>query len=71
MHTYKKLGIGFIFFGVLLIVAMYFIADGGAFLFTALLGLMAIFFGAFQLMIMANAPTSKTRSKTKARKTRH
>jgi uncharacterized membrane protein HdeD (DUF308 family) len=70
MHTYKKLGIGFILFGFLLIIAMYFIADSGAFLFTFLIGLMAIFFGAFQLMIMANAPATKAGTKTKGHKSR-
>ncbi|WP_049629615.1 hypothetical protein [Cellvibrio sp. pealriver] len=73
MHTQKKLGIGFIFFGFLLIVAMYFVADGGAFVFTALLGLMAIFFGAFQLMIInsgipAKSALGKTAHKAKSRK---
>jgi uncharacterized membrane protein len=66
MHTYKKLGIGFILFGFLLIIAMYFIADSGAFLFTFLIGLMAIFFGAFQ----ANAPATKAGTKTKGHKSR-
>ena len=60
MHTQKKLGIGFIFVGFLLIVAMYFVTDGGAFVFTALLGLMAIFLGAFQLIIMNNTVSTKS-----------
>ncbi len=65
MHTQKKLGMGFILFGFLLIVAMYFVADGGAFVFTALLGLMAVFFGAFQLMIISNTmPAKSTQGKT-------
>ena len=70
MHTYKKLGVGFILFGFLLIIAMYFIADGGAFLFTFLIVLMAIFFGAFQLAIMANTPATKASTKAKIHKSR-
>ncbi|WP_323814998.1 hypothetical protein [Cellvibrio sp. NN19] len=54
MQLQKKIGLGFILFGVALTLAMYFAIDGGAFLFTALIGLMAIFFGAFQLMITAD-----------------
>lgn len=76
MHTQKKLGIGFIFFGFLLIVAMYFVTDGGAFVFTALLGLMAVFFGAFQLMITSSTMEAKSlhtkgAHKTRSKKTRH
>lgn len=71
MHLQKKLGIGFIFFGLIIIVTMYFVADGGAFVFCALLGLMAIFFGAFQLMITADLTTTKTNSKSKIKKARH
>lgn len=58
MQLQKKLGIGFILFGVVLTLAMYFAIDGGAFLFTALIGLMAIFFGAFQLMLSASVTAS-------------
>ena len=54
MQLQKKIRLGFILFGVALTLAMYFAIDGGAFLFTALIGLMAIFFGAFQLMITAD-----------------
>lgn len=63
MQLQQKLGFGFILFGVLLTLAMYFATDGGAFLFTALIGLMAIFFGAFQLMITADALTKSTASR--------
>lgn len=63
MQLQQKLGFGFILFGVLLTLAMYFTTDGGAFLFTALIGLMAIFFGAFQLMITADALTKSTASR--------
>lgn len=71
MHLQKKIGIGFIFFGFIIIVTMYFIADGSAFVFCALLGLMAIFFGAFQMMITADLATAKTNSKPKIKKARH
>lgn len=69
MQLQKKLGLGFIFFGVAIILGMYFVTDGGAFLFSALIGLMAIFFGAFQLMLTADLATKPT-SKSKAKKTR-
>lgn len=66
MQLQQKLGFGFIFFGTAIILGMYFVADGGAFLFSALIGLMAVVFGAFQLMITANAaakPTAKNKLK--------
>jgi hypothetical protein len=66
MQLQKKLGFGFILFGIALILLMYFTADGGAFLFSSLIGLMAIFFGAFQLMItteVTTTPTVKNKSK--------
>jgi len=66
MQLQKKLGLGFIFFGVAIILGMYFVADGGAFLFSALIGLMAIFFGAFQLMLTADLaakPVAKSKPK--------
>ncbi|HTF95077.1 MAG TPA: hypothetical protein VL995_03010 [Cellvibrio sp.] len=70
MQLQQKLGYGFILFGLLLIVGLYFLADGGAYLFAALLGLMAIVFGGFQLMLSKPIPikTVKTGSKTKSRK---
>ncbi len=67
MQLQKKLGFGFIFFGVAIILGVYFVADGGAFLFSALIGLMAIFFGAFQLMITADL-AAKPAAKTKPKK---
>lgn len=67
MQLQKKLGFGFIFFGVLLILAMYFLASGGAFVFTALVGFMAIVFGAFQLMLSA-IPVAKAPVKSKVKK---
>ncbi len=69
MQLQQKLGFGFILFGVAIILGMYFVADGGAFLFSALMGLMAVFFGAFQLMINANA-TTKPAEKSKPKKGR-
>jgi hypothetical protein len=66
MQLQKKLGFGFILFGIALILLMYFTADGGAFLFSSLIGLMAIFFCAFQLMIITEVtttPTVKNKSK--------
>ena len=66
MQLQQKLGFGFILFGVVIIIGMYFVANGGAFLFSALVGLMAVFFGAFQLMISADMSTrSATKSKAK------
>lgn len=69
MQLQQKLGFGFIFFGVVIIIGMYFVANGGAFLFSSLIGLMAIFFGAFQLMISADM-TTKPSTKSKPKKGR-
>lgn len=69
MQLQQKLGFGFIFFGVVIIIGMYFVANGGAFLFSSLIGLMAIFFGAFQLMISADM-TTKPSTKSKPKKSR-
>jgi len=71
MQLQKKLGIGFILFGIALIIGLYFVADGGAFLFSALIGLMAVFFGAFQLMLTADLaakPAAKSKLKKVANK---
>lgn len=69
MQVQQKLGFGFVFFGIAIIIGMYFVADGGAFIFSALMGLMAVFFGAFQLMITANT-TTKMAAKSKLKKGR-
>lgn len=69
MQLQKKLGIGFVLFGIATIIGMYFVANSGAFLFSALVGLMAIFFGAFQLMIASQA-TLHSGSKAKGKKAR-
>lgn len=69
MQLQQKLGFGFIFFGVVVIIGMYFVANGGAFLFSSLIGLMAVFFGAFQLMINADI-TTKPSTKSKPKKSR-
>lgn len=69
MQLQKKLGFGFILFGILMIIGMYFVADGGAFLFSSLIGLMAVFFGAFQLMISADL-AAKPAAKSKPKKGR-
>ena len=69
MQLQQKLGFGFILFGVVMIIGMYFIANGGAFLFSSLIGLMAVFFGAFQLMISADM-TAKPATKSKPKKSR-
>ena len=69
MQLQQKLGFGFILFGVAMIIGMYFVANGGAFLFSALIGLMAVFFGAFQLMISADLAT-KPATKSKPKKNR-
>lgn len=69
MQLQKKIAFGFIFFGIAIIFGMYFVADGGAFLFAALVGLMAVFFGAFQLMITVDA-AAKPAAKSKTKKGR-
>lgn len=69
MQLQQKLGFGFILFGVAIILGMYLVADGGAFLFSVLMGLMSVFFGAFQLMISADA-TTKPAAKSKPKKGR-
>jgi len=69
MQLQQKLGYGFILFGIALTLGMYFVADGGAFLFTSLIGLLAVFFGAFQLMLAANA-AAKPAVKSKIKKGR-
>lgn len=69
MQLQKKLAFGFILFGVAFIFGMYFVADGGAFLFSTLIGLMAIFFGAFQLVLTANT-AAKPAARNKQRNNR-
>ncbi len=66
----QELGYGFIAFGLLLIIGLYFAADGGAYIFSALLGLMAIVFGGFQLMLAKQTPAKieKHASKPKNKK---
>lgn len=66
----QKLGYGFIFFGLLLIVGLYFAADGGAYVFSALLGLLAIVFGGFQLMLAKQAPVRTEKHGHKSKKSR-
>jgi len=70
MHLQKKIGIGFVLFGFIFILVMYFFANGSAFVFCALLGLMAVFFGAFQMMITTSPATTKKSSKPKIKKIR-
>jgi hypothetical protein len=72
MQLQKKIGIGFILLGFFLGAGTYFVTNGGAFVFSALIGLMAIFFGAFQLMISTDIPAKKQsspKSRTKKAKT--
>lgn len=69
MQLQQKLGYGFILFGIVFILGMYFTLNSGAFLFTALMGLLAIFFGAFQLMLSA-ATSTKPATKNKIKKAR-
>ena len=72
MQLQQKLGYGFIFFGLLLIVGLYFAADGGAYVFSALLGLLAIVFGGFQLLLVKQLParTEKHGNKQKNKRAR-
>ncbi|HEY8941781.1 MAG TPA: hypothetical protein VIM59_16385 [Cellvibrio sp.] len=72
MQLQQKLGYGFIFFGLLLIVGLYFVADGGAYVFSSLLGLLAIVFGGFQLMLAKQLPAraEKHTGKHKSKKAR-
>ncbi len=70
MHFQKKLGLGFITFGVVIILLAYLLTDSGGFVFSALIGLMAIFFGAFQLMLSKLALQTKTAAKPAVGKTK-
>lgn len=65
MQLQQKLGYGFILFGLLLIVGLYFAADGGAYVFASLLGLLAIVFGGFQLMLAKQIPARAERHSSK------
>lgn len=68
-QLHQKLGYGFIFFGLLFILGLYFAVDGGAYVFMALLGVMAIVFGGFQLML-AKQPARTARPTHKGKKAR-
>jgi hypothetical protein len=70
MQLQQKLGYGFILFGLLLIIGLYFTADGGAYVFSALLGLMAIVFGGFQLMLAKQTPAKAGKVNHKNKKSR-
>lgn len=60
MHYQKKLGIGFILFGLVVVIIAYAASTHqGAFAFAALIGLMAICFGAFQIMLSNLAVQAK------------
>ena len=63
MHFQKKLGLGFIGFGIAIMLLAYWLTNSGALVFSALLGLMAIFFGAFQIMLSNLALSAKTTAK--------
>lgn len=66
MNNNQKIGLGFLVLGVLIIPVSYFIASSEGFVLAAMMGLMAIVFGGFQLIF---AKTITTRpGKTKARK---
>ncbi len=66
----QKLGYGFILFGLLLIIGLYFAADGGAYVFSALIGLLAIIFGGFQLLLAKQAPVRSEKHSHKNKKSR-
>jgi hypothetical protein len=51
MQQQQKLGYGFIGFGILLIIGLYFTLDGAGYAFSALLGLMAVIFGGMQILL--------------------
>jgi len=70
MQLQQKLGYGFILFGLLIIVGFYFLADGGAYVFSALLGVMAIVFGGFQLMLAKPVVAKPAKAVVKTRKSR-
>ncbi len=63
MHFQKKLGIGFIVFGALVIALAFLMTSSGGFVFSALIGLMAVLFGAFQIMLSKLAVQSKAAGK--------
>lgn len=68
MNRNQKLGLGFVVTGLLIILLFYFVASETGFLFAASIGLMAIAFGGFQLLL--SKPVSTQTSKAaKARKT--
>jgi thiol:disulfide interchange protein len=69
MHFQKKLGLGFILFGAAVILIAYAVSTNqGAFVFSALIGLMAVFFGGFQLMLSKLAVQTKPAVKHSAGK---
>lgn len=65
MNNARKIGFGFLFFGLLIIPLFYFIAVGVGFVLGVMIGLMAIVFGGFQLMLSKH---SKARAATKAKR---
>jgi hypothetical protein len=70
MQLQQKLGYGFILFGLAMIIGLYFLADGGAYIFSALLGLMAIVFGGFQLMLVKQLPIKPAKVAVKSKRAR-
>ncbi len=70
MQLQQKLGYGFILFGLAMILGLYFVADGGAYVFSALLGLMAIVFGGFQLMLAKQVIAKPVKVAAKNKKAR-
>ncbi len=72
MHFQKKLGLGFIAFGALVITIAFLMTNSGGFVFSALIGVMAILFGTFQLMLskLAIQPRAGRQGSDKATKSK-
>lgn len=69
MNNNQKLGVGFLILGFLIIPLFYFSASSDSFAIFAMIGLMAIVFGGFQLMFGKTVST-KTGKAAKVRKVR-
>lgn len=68
MNNNQKIGLGFLLVGLLIIPLFYFIASDEGFAIAAMMGLMAIVFGGFQL-IFGKTVSTRTGKATRPRKT--
>lgn len=65
MNNNQKIGLGFLLLGVLIIPISYFIASSEGFVLAAMMGLMAIVFGGFQLIFAKTITTQQGKTKTR------